>query len=88
MEPKHILFWVIPQYMYRWGLSKVYIDILYADDIITQYDSPVEKDKDGNVKYDPDGQRKADEAMERWYKEHPELRPKETVNLNDLMSEK
>ena len=73
--------------MYRWGLSKAYIDILYADDVITQYDTKNKKrkDKKGN-EYDPDGERKAQETMERWYKRHPEQRPKKKVNLDNLMS--
>lgn len=75
MKPQMILFWLIPAYMYRWGYSKAYIDILYSDDIVTQYDVDKEKDEEERVK----------ETMERWYAMHPEKRPKNKVNLDELM---
>lgn len=88
MQPRYFLWFCIPQYMYRWGLSKAYIDILFVDDVITQYDtkkkSKITKEKDGTI-YDPDGEKKVEDAMRKWYERHPELKPKRTVNLNELM---
>jgi hypothetical protein len=79
MQPRNMLLWFEPAYMYRWGYSKVYIDILYADDIITQYDS---KKKD---KGESNADRRVNKTMERWYAMHPEKRPKKRVDLDDLM---
>lgn len=91
MQPKHILFWTIPQYMYRWGLSKAYIDILFADDVITQYDYKDKRKKSAKERLeeknnDPHGEDKVKATMEKWYREHPRKRPKRKVNLDELIS--
>lgn len=92
MQPRYFLFGLIciPQYMYRWGLSKPYIDILFADDVITQYDTKSRKksakERLEEMNNDPHGMDRAKAAMEKWYRDHPEKRPKRRVNLDNLMS--
>ena len=78
MQPRRILIWFVPAYMYRWGYSKAYIDILFADDVITQYDNENKKEKTA--------EERVKETMERWYAMHPEKRPKNKVNLDELMN--
>jgi len=93
MQPRYLFFGLIcvPQYMYRWGLSKAYIDILFADDVITQYDTKSKHKKSSKERLeemnnDPHGEDRAKAAMEKWYRDHPEKRPKRKVNLDELMS--
>lgn len=79
MQPRYFLFGLIciPQYMYRWGVSKAYIDILYADDVITQYDYKSKHKKTAQERLeeknnDPRGQDKAWQTMHKWYATHPD----------------
>jgi hypothetical protein len=77
MMPRIILFWIVPAYMYRWGYSKAFIDILYSDDVVTQYNTKKnEEQKEGD---------RVKKTMERWYAMHPEKRPKKKVDLNELI---
>ena len=77
MQPRIILFWLVPAYMYKWGYSKAFIEILYSDDVITQYGGKGNEEEDANDR--------VEKTMERWYAMHPEKRPKNKVNLDELM---
>jgi hypothetical protein len=79
MQPRRVFLWYVPAYLYRWGFSKAYLDILYSDDIVTQYDT--ENSSENN------GEEKAKRTMEKWYAMHPEKRPKKSVNLDELMGQ-
>ena len=78
MQPRIILFWLVPAYMYKWGYSKAFIEILYSDDVITQYGGKGNEEEDANDR--------VEKTMERWYAMHPEKRPKNKVNLDELMN--
>ena len=77
MQSRRVLFWIVQSYMYNWGYSKAYIDILYSDDVVTQYDTNRTKEKSADDK--------VKETMERWYAMHPEKKHKNEVNLDELM---
>lgn len=76
MQPRRVLFWIVPAYMYKWGYSKAYLEILYSDDVITSYDSD---NNEGNA------EDRVKKTMEKWYANHPEQRPKSKVNLSELI---
>ena len=62
MQPRHILWWSVPRWMNDCVYSKAYTEILYCDDVVTQYLTDEEK-KEDKRKYD---ERRVEETMRKW----------------------
>lgn len=77
MQPRTFLFWTVPRWLHDCVYSQAYLEILYADNVVTQYDR-----KKGGKKSGKDGEKRAEEAMRKWKEKQEKKKAKQNISLS------